>query len=402
MSTKKIFYEDQYVADFHSFVTLCEPADGGMYKIALEATAYYPLGGGQPADVGYIYPDEEGSSVINIVDVREDCGVVLHLADAPVPVGTQVSAHIDWNHRFSLMQQHTGEHIVSGLALKQYGYENIGFHMGDWFTTMDLSGEIDPEGLQEIERLANKAVYENVPVSSRNLSTDELDKMQYRSKKLLAGDVRIITVEGYDSCACCGLHCALTGEIGIIKLVHSHKYKSGMRLYMLCGLRAVNDYYIKNNDIYTLSRLFSAKPEEAVEAAKQCYEENIELRKQITACRFEMLKIKADGVPAGNFIHMFEDGLSPDELRRLCVLLCEKAWVSIIFSSVNDVYRYALGCRGADARTYAEHMNSMLNGRGGGQKNLAQGTLNTTRKEIEEYVDQCQRTWGHSLGRRLG
>jgi len=390
MNTRKIFYEDQRIHEFEASVVSCVPADDCLFNIVLDATAFYPLGGGQPADVGYISSNGEGSNKINISDVREDSGIIFHLTDAPLPVGTHVSGHIDWNQRFSLMQQHTGEHIVSGLALKLYGYENVGFHMGDWFTTMDLNGEIDNEGLREIERLANKAVYENARVYSCFPSPEELSHMSYRSKKPICCDVRIVTVEGYDLCACCGLHCASTGEIGIIKLVHAHKYKSGMRLYMLCGLRAAEDYYRKNSDIYMLSRLFSAKPEEAAEAAMLCHEENVELKRQITAYRFDMLKLKADSAPPGSVVYMFEDGLSHDELRRLCVMLCEKASVAAVFSGEDGAYRYALSCTGTDARVYSARMNAVLNGRGGGQKNLAQGTLNISRDVIEEFLSSLE------------
>lgn len=382
--TKEIYYENQYITEFESAVTACEDI-GDVFHVILEATAFYPEGGGQPADTGCLVP-VSGKNPVRVLDVREKAGLILHITDAPLAVGGIVTGHIDWERRFSLMQHHTGEHIISGLALSLYGYNNVGFHMGGEFTTMDLDGVLTPEQVKGLELMANKAVYENTVVCSRHPGSDELARMEYRSKKALTGDIRIVTVDGYDNCACCGLHCAATGEIGVIKLVQAQKYKSGMRLYMLCGLRAVEDYYRKNSDIYALSQLFSARPAEVVAAARQCHAENAELKRQLAAYRFDALKSKAEGIPAGlSLSYMFEDGLTSDELRRLCMLLCEKSAAAAVFSGADGVFRYAVGSVGEDVRELGKRLNAELNGRGGGQKNLVQGTVNAGREAIEKW-----------------
>ena len=243
--TDKLYEEDAYLREFEAEVTGCVPAEGG-WLVTLDRTAFYPEGGGQPADTGTL-----GGA--RVLDVHEQEGEILHTTDAPLPVGDRTAGAIDWEARFSRMQQHTGEHIVSGVIHRLFGLDNVGFHMGRDAVTIDLNGELTADDLTRVERLANEAVWENLPVGVEYPAPEALAALDYRSKKELTGRVRIVTVPGSDVCACCGTHVRRTGEIGVIKLLTSQRYKGGVRVWLLCGDRALTDYNEKNAQAYAVS-----------------------------------------------------------------------------------------------------------------------------------------------------
>ena len=210
MDTIRLFYEDPHKKEFTATVTGCEETQQGC-RITLNATAFYPEGGGQGWDLGKI-----GDANVRSVTEEQD---IIHLCDKPLPVGEEVFCQIDWPRRFDFMQQHTGEHILSGILHARYGAHNVGFHMGAEVTTIDFDVPVPQEDLEELEILANQAIYENIPVHCRYPSAEELETIPYRSKKALLPPVRIVTVGNYDCCACCGIHTAATGEVGLIKIL---------------------------------------------------------------------------------------------------------------------------------------------------------------------------------------
>ena len=214
MSTTRLFDQDAYLGEFEATVerSVCE---GGMYRVLLDQTAFFPEGGGQPADEGTL----DG---IFVTDVQEIDGEIWHTVEAPLEPGKTVVGKLDFEKRFSNMQNHCGEHIVSG-------FNNVGFHMGSDVITVDFDGVLTEEQLYDVEQEANEAVLRNVPVTISYPSKEELETMDYRSKKEIEGQVRIVTIEGYDSCACCGTHVAKTGEIRLIKILSAQKYKEQLR-----------------------------------------------------------------------------------------------------------------------------------------------------------------------------
>ena len=198
METRKLYYEDCHLSRFSGQVLSCEQTDKG-WEVILDATLFYPEGGGQACDLGTL-------NGVRVSDVQEKGEQVVHLCENPLPVGETVEGEIDYRRRFLLMQQHSGEHILSGVIHRRYGYHNTGFHMGSEDITVDFDGVIPPEDLPEIEAEVNRAVWENIPIRCWYPSPEELPNVFYRTKKALPWPVRIVEVPGYDSCACCGVH----------------------------------------------------------------------------------------------------------------------------------------------------------------------------------------------------
>ena len=284
MSTTRLFDQDAYLGEFEATVerSVCE---GGMYRVLLDQTAFFPEGGGQPADEGTL----DG---IFVTDVQEIDGEIWHTVEAPLEPGKTVVGKLDFEKRFSNMQNHCGEHIVSGIVHRIYGFNNVGFHMGSDVITVDFDGVLTEEQLYDVEQEANKAVLRNVPVTISYPSKEELETMDYRSKKEIEGQVRIVTIEGCDSCACCGTHVAKTGEIRLIKILSAQKYKGGVRVTMLSGEKAYADYCLKHINTHGIARLLSVKPEEAGDAVVRLKQKNIEMKKEIKQLKKELYALQ--------------------------------------------------------------------------------------------------------------
>lgn len=273
MSTLKLYEADAYLGEFTAVVEKCV-SEAGIFRVILNQTAFYPEGGGQPADTGSL-------GEARVLDVQETDGTIWHTVTQPLEPGKEVVGKIDFERRFSNMQNHTGEHIVSGIIARNYGFHNVGFHMGSEAVTVDFDGVLTADQLFEIEMEANDAVLRNAPVRILYPAQEELEQLEYRSKKEIEGQVRLVKVEGYDCCACCGMHVASAGEIRMIKILGVQNYKGGIRVSMLCGEKAFRDYQLKHSNIAGIARLLSVKPEEAGDAVTRLKEKNIELKKEL-------------------------------------------------------------------------------------------------------------------------
>ena len=255
-----------------------EPGKTGG-KLALDGTVFYPEGGGQPADRGTLTLAD--GTVLHVTDVHESEGVIWHTVDAlpagAVP-GAEAAESIDWEWRFDKMQQHTGEHILSGILHAMFGAENVGFHIGSEAVRMDTSVPISAEGLREAELAANRIVWQDVPVLITYPTPEELAALTYRSKKEIAGQVRIVTIPGADVCACCGTHTATTGQVGQIKILASENYKGGVRLSVVCGQRALAEAQAMRARQADIGALLSAKSTETANAVHRVYEEYTALK----------------------------------------------------------------------------------------------------------------------------
>ncbi|MBO5279106.1 MAG: hypothetical protein J6B06_06430 [Lachnospiraceae bacterium] len=383
-NTKKLYYEDSHMAEFTAEVLSCEKEtgkEGTIYKIVLDRTAFFPEGGGQSADTGYL-------NDAAVSDVKEKEGIIYHICQKELPVGTRVQGRLDFEKRFDKMQNHTGEHIVSGLVHELFGYENVGFHLGT-DVTMDFSGELSKEDLLMIERKANEAVIKNIPVQTAFPDKETLASMTYRSKIELEGEVRIVTIPGYDCCACCAPHVRLTGEIGMIKLLSAQKYKGGTRVTMVCGFRALADYNQKSEQISAVSVLLSAKQTEIADAVAHVKEELTVCKSQLTGLRQQLLQLKVsqleDRMPN---ICMFEPDLNGNEIRMLVNLCMEKCdGICIAFSgSDTDGYQFVAGSRTKDMREFGKALQEAFEGRGGGKPEMIQGSIKGEQKAIEAWI----------------
>ncbi len=385
--TRKLYYDDSHIREFDATVTECAEADG-FYEIVLDKTAFFPEGGGNPADVGTL-----GAVNVRHTFLRGD--EVAHRCDGALEVGASVHGRIDWDRRFSNMQNHTAEHIVSGLVHRRRGYANVGFHMGADGVVVDFDGFLDDMELSDIEREANEAVWRDVPVTARFPAPEELAKLEYRSKLELKENVRLVTIEGVDVCACCAPHVGRTGEIGSIKIFERFRRKNGVRIRMLAGDRAYEDYVNKSDSVSRVSALLSAKPDQVTGAVERLLAERDALSYALGGFKRRMIEAKVSALDKtdGDAV-FFEPDFDMKELQLLCDAAAEKRVVAAAFSGDEESgYKYAMASRSVDLRARAKEMNAALDGRGGGKPQMVSGTVKAGREEIEMY-------WGIGEERR--
>lgn len=373
--TKKLYYQDSHMREFMGKVTSCEwDEKRGCYGVVLDQTAFFPEGGGQYADAGVL-------GGIRVEDVKEKDGRVIHYVSQPLEAGLMVKGEIDFEERFSKMQQHTGEHIVSGLVHRYFGYDNVGFHLGRELVTMDFNGALAEDQVRRVELEANQAVVANLPIQVDYPTKEELETLDYRSKKKLTGQVRIVTVPGYDVCACCAPHVERTGEIGIIRLVDAVKYKGGTRVTMVCGFRALQDYLIKESNIKEISRMLSAKPYEAAEAVRHLQGEAQQWKDKLLRTQSAYMEKKLEDIPAGaEHVILFERELDKNVARRFvdagmhrCSGIC-----GIFLGDEERGYQYTLGSRSTDLKVFLKGFHETFPGKGGGKREMVQGTAAST------------------------
>lgn len=378
--TEKLFYNDVRKAEFEATVVSCVK-NKDRYEVVLDGTYFYPEGGGQPADHGKI--DDA-----NVFDVHDKDNEVVHYCDKDVECGKKVKAWVDMERRHRLMQQHSGEHIVSGLIHKHFGYDNVGFHMGSDCITIDFNGPLTADDLKLVEKEANEAIYRNFDTNIFYPSPEELEKLEYRSKKALEGDVRIVNFKDCDTCACCGLHVVKSGEIGIIKITGSQNYKGGTRVTMLAGKQAREDYAVKDSIVHGISNLLSAKPYETKEAVEKLMKERNEIKEQLVAAKKQIFELKRDSLKEDETCAVFfEENMEPFELRLFTEMLLEKVPSAAVFSGNDEEgYKYAVGSTKTDMSAFIKEANKALGGRGGGRGNIMQGAFTASRDETERYI----------------
>ena len=311
--TNRLYYEDSHLTEFPAVVAACEQAKD-YWKVSLDQTAFFPEGGGQAGDSGYL-------NDVEVFDTHEKAGEIWHYTREPLEVGTEVKGILDWNKRFSRMQQHSGEHIVSGLIHARFGYDNVGFHLGEEEVTMDFNGPITREELAEIEAAANQVVFDNVPILISYPGKEELAILDYRSKIEIQGQVRIVTIPDVDICACCAPHVDRTGEIGLIKLTNVQAHRGGVRVNLLAGDRALGDYREKEASVKAISVLLSAKEALVADAVERLKQENFRLTGQLMTLNRALIRDKAAAVPEGSANPVFfEESLDADTGRELSLI----------------------------------------------------------------------------------
>lgn len=379
MKTEKLYDLYSHLYDFSATVIDCRK-NSDKYEIILDKTAFFPEGGGQLADTGNI-------ASANITDVQINNGIITHYSDSPVDVGTTVECQIDAPKRFRRMQNHSGEHIVSGIVHNLFGYDNVGFHLGD-DVTIDFNGELSDEQLTKVEKLANEAIYKNVRFICEYPDEETLKTLNYRSKLELTEDVRIVTIEGYDVCACCAPHVKTSGEIGIIKILDHHRHRGGIRIHLLCGFDALEDYGTKYRNLYAVANALCSKQNETAQAFEKYTAEHNELKAEIAALKRELTKLKAASLNStDDCVLIFENDLPMNDLRCLVLKGAEKAEKLCAGFSGNDNsgYNFAVASQKLDLRNYSKDITSALNGKGGGSSELIQGSVKAAKQDIEDY-----------------
>ena len=379
MSTEKLYYSDCHLTRFSARVLSCEEGKKG-FEIILDRTAFYPEGGGQACDLGIL-------KGVPVVDVQERGENVVHTCAEALEPGTEVEGIVDWERRFDLMQQHSGEHIISGIVNRLFGYHNVGFHMGKDLVTIDFDGMLTLPDLHRIETLANEAVWRNLPIRCWYPTYEELPTVGYRSKRELPWPVRVVEVPGYDKCACCGVHVANTGEIGIIKLFSVVKFHQGVRIEMACGKRALGLLQGVFEENRKVSQAFSAKLLETGEAARKMNEMLAAEKMKASAFQKRLFAAIAAGYAGKGDVLHFETVLDSTGVRDLADAIADQCGGrAAVFSGSDETgFAYCLATRQGDLRQLGREMTGALNGRGGGKPNFQQGSVKAGKGEIEAF-----------------
>ena len=378
MDVKKLYYADSHLKDFSAVVTGCEEVKGG-WAVTLDATAFYPTGGGQECDLGIL-----GGA--RVLDVKEQGENILHLCDTPLEVGAEVTGTIDWERRFDHMQQHSGEHLVMGQIYQKFGYHNVGFHMGGHLVTIDLDGPVTWEDLMEIERRTNQIICRNIPVKTWYPSPEELPNVKYRTKKQLPWPVRIVEFGGEDVCACCGTHVKSTGEIGLVKFVSCVKFKEGVRIEMASGRRATELYQQIFEQNRQVSQTFSAKILETGSAARKFNDMLTQEKYRAIGLQRKIFGAIAQSYAGRERAVHFEADLQPGQVRELADAIAEKTDTAIVYSGCDATgYSICILSKTQDTRALGKEVNAALNGRGGGKPGAFQGSLKATKEQIEAF-----------------
>ena len=379
--TEKLYYGDSFLKEFTATVLTCEEGKNG-FAITLDRTAFYPEGGGQPADHGVL-------GGVKVTDTREKDGIIVHTCDGPLTVGETVTGVIDWERRFDYMQQHSGEHIVSGLICGKFNCDNVGFHIGHDLVTIDFNAELTMEDVREIEAAANAYIWADVPISITWPDAEELKALPYRSKKELTGDVRIVTWPNDDCCACCGTHVASSGQVGLVKLTSCTKFREGVRIEMASGKRALDHYSAILEQNTAVSRLLSAKPMDTAAAVERLQKELYALRGRVAELEESDFARKAQQHAGAGDVLLFEGDMSPDSVRRLCdAVMNTCGGRCAVFAGSESSYKYAVGQVDGDLRSLVKDMNAALSGRGGGKPFFAQGSVNADENAICEFFSK--------------
>ena len=379
METEKLYYQDPYQTTFTARVLTCEPSKGGCL-VTLDRTAFSPEGGGQPADHGVL-------GGVTVTDVHEKDGVIFHTCSGPVEIGAAVEGSIDWTRRFDHMQQHSGEHILSGLLCSLYDCSNVGFHLGTDTVTIDYDRDLTWEQVLEAERQANEAIWRDTPAEITFPAPDALAQLDYRSKKELTGQVRIVSFPDADCCACCGTHVRRAGEVGLIKVLSCQKFREGVRLEILCGQRAYRYLSRIYEQDHAVARLLSVKPQDAFAAVERQNAELTAAKLRMTELEDRLFALRAQSLAGRGDVLLLEPPMRPDGARKLADTAARAAGgLAAVFAGERDSYVYALvHAGGADISPLVKRLNSALSGRGGGRNGFAQGSVQADRSAILDF-----------------
>jgi len=367
--TENLFYNDNFATTFTATVTDCV-AEKDHFAIVLEKTLFYPEGGGQPCDKGVLTFD---GNTAEVFFTKEKDDIIYHHSYTQIPVGTQVNGTIDFERRFDLMQQHTGEHMLSGIINTMFGYSNVGFHLTENDMSIDFGGPMTKEDIDKAVAKANSIIVANQPVIADWPDTTNLE---YRSKKPLEGAIRIVRAGSADICACCGVHVSTTGQVQMIAVKDFMNYKGGTRIFFGCGGRVFNDYMNKNKSCYDISHLFSCKIGEVSQRVSDKIKECDNLKMQLAAVKNEIFAYWVDSVPQGENGFIQKENLSSGEVQKLCAELNKKFTTACVVSQQEDGSgKICLISQSADTNATGRAICAQLGGKGGGKPGIFQGTL---------------------------
>lgn len=376
--TEKLYYRDAYIKEFSAEVISAERCDDG-FDIILDRTAFFPEEGGQSSDDGVI-----GEAAV--IRVYEKDGIVHHITDA-IPILNTVFCKLNFSKRLEKMQCHTAEHILCGIIYKLFGFDNVGFHLGDDVVTFDVSGVLTKDAVEQVEALANEAVFGNLPIIASFPSQEELSKMSYRAKLDLNDGVRIVRIGDVDTCACCAPHVASTAEVGIIKILDFMKHRGGTRITMVAGRRAYLEFCIQQSNIKRISAMLSEPPHTTADQLERYVADAEAVALELRKAKERLALLYADTLaPTDRDTVVKLPDFSIDELRAFsnaAISKCEGLLVAI--SGNENNYKYVISSRSAISPEQIKIINTALSGKGGGRGNMIQGSFASSYDAILEY-----------------
>lgn len=384
--TKKLYNSQPYEKQFHGVVTQVREKEG-VWEVALDQTLFFPEEGGQVCDMGTLNGEE-------VADVQIEQDVLWHRmkGECALKVGQEVTGTIDFARRYDLMQQHTGEHILSGTIYRNFGYANVGFHCSTDIVTVDVGGPLTEEEILRMEKEANEAVQRNAAIVVSYPTTEEQKELTYRSKKEIEGELRIVTIEGIDCCACCAPHVQRTGEVGSIQIVNWENYKGGVRLEIKCGMRAIKDACGKRAVLKQLNKQLSSKTEELPSAVERLLNENLQLKGELARLQEQLLGVKANEIPEQERIILVEEGMEGANHRKFVNLLMTKASLltAVLVPVGENGFRYIIASDQLDLKALQEQLKLQFEAKGGGKAPMIQGTLYGEQEEILKFLRCCE------------
>ncbi len=385
--TVKLYDLDAYKVEFHAHILgVYTNVSEGTTILILDQSSFFPEEGGQSSDLGMI-------SGFEVIDVQSEQDVIKHTICHKgkamfLKEGDEIHGVVDWEHRFSNMQQHTGEHIFCGIVNKEFGYQNVGFHLSDHIVTMDFDGELTKDEIERIERSANQAIFENVEVDARYFRVEDVKGISYRSKKEVGDLVRLVSIEGYDVCACCAPHVKRTGEIGLLKIVDFKKHRGGMRLSLLCGKRALLDYRLKQDLLLNLSIILSEPNEKIADHVLRLKESMQKQKEQIIELNKVRILNQIAGIPKEQKdVFLFEDELDPILVRDTVNELMEQhdGIIGVFSQTEINTYRFVIGSKNVDIQKTAKSLREDFAAKCGGNMQMIQGTIVAEKEKIQDY-----------------
>ena len=380
--TRRLYDEQVMLRSCKTVVTACVERKKG-FGVELSETVFYPEGGGQLSDTGRLIL---ANKTINVTHVREKDGHIYHETAEPIAVGTEVTAEIDWQMRFDHMQQHCGEHLLSYGFWKLCQADNVGFHMTEEMVTIDLNREVSPAEVQQVETLANAQIQENLPIKTTWMDAQQAAVCATRKfNDKLTGKLRVVSIEGSDACTCCGTHPPMTGMVGLVKIFKTEKHKDGTRIYFLCGRRAMDKIQKCWQELNGAVQLLSLKNEEIRLGVEHLQAENKELRDKLVIAEERwvneiapQLLAKAELKENIKMVEVHFEDISAEAAKKLAQRLAEDPQAQVtLFYKLKNRLNYIL-TRGTSVphscRERIGVLNKELNGHGGGNDNMAQGS----------------------------
>ena len=388
--TERLYYSDSHLIEFDARIVDVTDRVSGWTAIVLNRTAFYPTGGGQPSDTGTL----DGARVVECVDDGERG--VLHVVQGAAPErGTIVHGRVDWPRRLDHMQQHTGQHILSQAFVTLFNAPTRSFRVLD--TSCEIDVELHNPTAQIIERaveLANNVIWEDRAITIHNVTSEEAAELPLRKEPAREGELRLIEIEGFDLTPCGGTHAYRTGEVGMIAVRSWERAKGLTRIEFVAGTRALADYRKTNKSVREIAALFSTGRDDAPHLAVQMVEENKELHRRVRALEEMAAGVEAEKLLAaaseGVVVEVF-DNRDAESLKKLAhALIAHPGTIALLGSRDKDTARLVFA-RSADAHgemsTLMREACTMLDGRGGGKPDLAQGGG----KNVEKLNDALAR-----------